>query len=124
MTPPRRRLAVAAATFTLAVFTTACGALGQAVDCNTAASEASKIATEWSTTVTQSATDGSAVEAASKTAAQKTKDLAGKYDGEVAAALNDLASGFESIKGDNLANITEFSGKVNDFTTKITSACS
>jgi hypothetical protein len=124
MTPPRRRLAIAAATFTVAVFTTACGALGQAVDCNTAATEASKIASEWSTAVTQNATDTDAVGKASKTAADKTKELAGKYDGEVAAALNDLASGFESIEGGDLSSITEFSGKVNDFTSKITAACS
>ncbi|MDP4502720.1 hypothetical protein [Nonomuraea turcica] len=125
MTPPRRRLAVAAATLTLAVLTvTGCGALGQAVDCNTAATEASKIATEWSSTVTKNATDAGAVETASKTAADKTKELAGKYDGEVAAALNDLSDGFASIKGGDPSSITEFGGKVNGFTSKITAACS
>lgn len=75
MTPPRRRLAVAGATLTLAVLTTACGALGQAVDCNTAANDAAKIATEWSSTVTKDAANGDAVEAASKTAETKTKEL-------------------------------------------------
>ncbi|MFB4276966.1 MULTISPECIES: hypothetical protein [unclassified Nonomuraea] len=124
MTPPRRRLAVAAATLTLAVLTTACGAIGQAVDCNTAATEASKIATDWSTAVTKDAGDTKAVQTASKTAADKTKELAGKYDGEVAAALNDLADGFASMEGGDLSSVSEFSGKVNGFTSKITSACS
>ncbi|GAA1679196.1 hypothetical protein GCM10009733_090040 [Nonomuraea maheshkhaliensis] len=124
MTPPRRRLAVAGATLTLAVLTTACGAIGQAVDCNTAANDAAKIATEWSSAVTKDAANADAVESASKTAETKTKELAGKYDGEVAAALNDLADGFGSIKGGDLSSITEFSGKVNGFTSKITAACS
>ncbi|TDE57413.1 hypothetical protein E1295_08250 [Nonomuraea mesophila] len=124
MTPPRRRLAVAAATLTLAVLTTACGALGNAVDCNTAASEASKIASEWSTAVTKNASDTDAIGTASQTAADKTKELAGKYDGEVASALNDLAAGFDSMKGGDLSSVSEFSGKVNGFTSKITAACS
>ncbi|MBF8185923.1 hypothetical protein ITP53_09225 [Nonomuraea sp. K274] len=124
MTPPRRRLAVAAATLTLAVLTTACGALGQAVDCNTAAAEASKIATEWSTAVTKDVSNQDAIQTASKTAADETKELAGKYDGEVGAALNDLATGFESMEGGDLNSVTEFSGKANGFVSKITSACS
>ncbi|NBE94417.1 hypothetical protein FE391_11465 [Nonomuraea sp. KC401] len=124
MTPPRRRLAVAAATLTLAVLTTACGALGNAVDCNTAASEASKIASEWSTAVTKNASDTDAIGTASQTAADKTKELAGKYDGEVASALNDLAAGFDSMKGGDLSSVSDFSGKVNGFTSKITAACS
>ncbi|MGW0805628.1 hypothetical protein [Nonomuraea sp. NPDC002799] len=124
MTPPRRRLAIAAATLTLAVVTTACGAIGQAVDCNTAATEASKIATEWSSTVTKDIGDTTVVQTASKSAADKTKELAGKYDGEVAAALNDLAAGFASMESGDLNSVTEFSGKVNGFTSKITAACS
>ncbi|GAA1715911.1 hypothetical protein [Nonomuraea bangladeshensis] len=124
MTPPRRRLAIAAATISLAVLTTACGALGQAVDCNSAAQEASKIMTDWSSEVTKNATDAKAVGAASATAADKTKELAGKYDGNVAAALNDLAAGFESLEKGDVAQMTEFTGKMNGFSSKITSACS
>ncbi|MER7361131.1 hypothetical protein AB0L44_13385 [Nonomuraea wenchangensis] len=124
MTPPRRRLAVAAATLSLAVLTTACGALGQAVDCNTAAQEASKIMTDWSSEVTKNATDAKAVGTASATAADKTKELAGKYDGDVAAALNDLAAGFESMEKGDVAQMTEFTGKLNGFSSKITAACS
>ncbi|WP_188191850.1 hypothetical protein [Nonomuraea sp. SYSU D8015] len=124
MTPPRRRLAIAAATFTLAVFTTACGALGQAVDCNTAANEATKIMTDWSSAVTKNATDTKAVGDASTTAAEKTKELAGKYDGDVAAALNELAASFETMEKGDLAGVTEFTGKMNSFASKITAACS
>ncbi|MFI7706477.1 hypothetical protein [Nonomuraea sp. NPDC049480] len=124
MTPPRRRLAVAAATFTLAVFTTACGALGQAVDCNAAANDAAKIMTDWSSDVTKNATDAKAIGTASKTAADKTKDLAGKYDGDLAAALNELASSFETMEKGDLNGVTEFTGKMNSFQSKITSACS
>ncbi|AQZ69391.1 unnamed protein product [[Actinomadura] parvosata subsp. kistnae] len=120
MTPPRR-LAVAAATLTLAAFTTACGAIGQAVDCNTAASDATKIATEFSSSMTA---DAGAMETAAKTASDKTKELAGKYDGEVAAALNDLADAYSSIKPGDAASLTEFSTKINGFTSKITAACS
>ncbi|MGP3910987.1 hypothetical protein [Nonomuraea sp. 10N515B] len=125
MTPPRRRLAVAAATLTLAVLTmTGCGALGQAVDCNTAANEATKIMTDWSSEVSKNATDTKAVGDASKTAADKTKELAGKYDGDVAAALNDLAAGFETMEKGDLNGVTEFTGKMNGFAQKITAACS
>ncbi|MFI6739951.1 hypothetical protein ACIBI9_44110 [Nonomuraea sp. NPDC050451] len=123
MTPPRRRLAVAAATLTLAVLTTACGALGQAVDCNTAAQEATKIMNEWTTAITKDATDTKAIGTASKDAAAKTKELAGKYDGDVAAALNDLAAGFETLEKGDLAEVSSFTGKMQGFSTKITSAC-
>ncbi|KAB8193436.1 hypothetical protein FH608_019520 [Nonomuraea phyllanthi] len=124
MTPPRRRLAIAAATLTLAVLSTACGAVGQAVDCNTAASEASKIASEWSSAMSSDPTNTEALGKASKTAADKTKDLAAKYDGDVAAALNDMAAGFQTMEKGDLNSVTEFSSKMQGFTTKITAACS
>jgi hypothetical protein len=123
MTPPRRRLAVAVATLSLAAFATACGAVGQAVDCNTAANEASKIMTDWTSEVTKNATDTKAVGDASKAAATKTKDLAGKYDGDVAAALNELAASFESMEKGDLNGVSEFTGKMNSFSSKITAAC-
>ncbi|MEV4565536.1 hypothetical protein AB0K12_17380 [Nonomuraea sp. NPDC049419] len=123
MTPPRR-LAAVAATLTLAALTTACGAFGQAVDCNSAAQEATTIVTEWSSAISASATDKDAIGEASKTAATKTKELAGKYDGEVGAALNDLADGFASIEGGDLSKASEFTGKVSGFQSKIVSACS
>ncbi|MFI6919918.1 hypothetical protein ACIBIZ_08180 [Nonomuraea spiralis] len=122
MTPPRR-LALAVATISLAALSTACGAVGQAVDCNSAANEVTKIATDWSSAITKNATDTAALGEASKTAAAKTKELAGKYDGDVAAALNDLASGFESLESGDISKATEFSGKMTGFQSKITAAC-
>ncbi|MEU1725394.1 hypothetical protein ACNF49_13705 [Actinomadura sp. ATCC 39365] len=123
MTPPRR-LALAVATISLAALSTACGAVGQAVDCNTAVNELSKITTEWSGAITKNATDTAALGDASKAAAAKTKELAGKYDGDVAAALNDFAAGFESLESGDISKATEFSGKMSGFTSKITAACS
>ena len=122
MTPPRR-IATVAATLTLAAMTTACGVFGQAVDCTTAANEAVKITTEWSNAIGAGA-DKDAVASASKTAAEKTRELAGKYEGEVNAALTDLADGFASIENGDLAGATDLMSKVNGFQTKITSACS
>jgi len=123
MTPPRRRLAIAFATLTLAAVTTACGAVGTAVDCTTAANEASKITTDWSNTVSKDAGDTAAIETASTDASSKTKALAAKYDGEISSALNDLAAGFDSMKGD-MSNSAEFMSKISGFQNKITSACS
>lgn len=123
MTPPRR-IATVAATLTLAATTTACGVFGQAVDCTTAANEAVKITTEWSNAIGGGVADKEKVAAASKDAAEKTKELAGKYDGEVNAALTDLADGFASIENGDLTAASDFLGKVNGFQEKITSACS
>ncbi|GAB2934163.1 hypothetical protein WBK31_02185 [Nonomuraea sp. N2-4H] len=123
MTPPRR-IATVAATLTLAAMTTACGVLGQAVDCNAVASEAQQIATEWSNVISSNATDQEAVAAASKSAADKARELAGKYDGEIAAALTDLADGFASFESGNVTSASGFMTKLNGFQSKITSACS
>lgn len=124
-TPRRRRLAFSVATLTLAALAvTACGAVGQAVDCGTAANKATEIATEWSSAVTKDVTDTAALQEASKTAATKMKDLASGYDGELASALNDLADGFASMEDGDQSGITAFAGKVNGYTTKVQSACS
>jgi hypothetical protein len=103
--------------------TSACGAIGTAVDCNAAAQEVTTITTDWSSAVTKSATDPAAMEKASQDAATKTKALASKHDGEIADALNDLATGFESVKGD-MTSVSTLTTKIQDFQTKITSACS
>ncbi|PZG01724.1 hypothetical protein C1J01_47870 [Nonomuraea aridisoli] len=79
---------------------------------------------EWNGSLAASATDPDALGKASKTAAQKTKDLAGKYDGEVAAALNDLAAGFSTMEGGDMTKAAELTTKVSGFQTKLKSACS
>ncbi|MGI5274066.1 hypothetical protein ACQEUU_33365 [Nonomuraea sp. CA-218870] len=126
MTPPRRRLTLAFATFALAGLTiTGCGAIGQAVDCNTAAAEVTPILNEFSTAMTSSAADPKAAEAAGQEAAAKVKTLAANYDGEVGAALTDLATGLEGIKidGSDPAGSLESVNKLQGFVTKIQQAC-
>ncbi|MEU7892765.1 hypothetical protein AB0B45_07855 [Nonomuraea sp. NPDC049152] len=119
----KRAITVSAATLTLAGLT-ACGAVGTAVDCNAAGNEATKIMQEWTGSLSAGMTDPKAMEKASNTAAEKSKALAAKYDGEIAAALNDLAAGFESIKDlKDASKLTEFTGKMQGFSTKIQSAC-
>ncbi|WP_043630318.1 hypothetical protein [Nonomuraea candida] len=124
MTPPRRRLAVAAATLILAGFTTACGAVGQAVDCVSFTQELNKITNEFSSSMGTAATDVKAIDKASQETADKLKALAGKHEGELASALTDMASLFEGIKADDPAAATEAMGKLPDIQAKVTSACS
>jgi hypothetical protein len=125
MTPPRR-IAIAIATLTLAGLTTACGALGTAVDCNKVASEVTAIMNDFNTSAAGAATDPKSLETAGTEAAGKVKTLAADYDGELGSALNDLASGLEGIKIDaqdptaSMESVTKLQG----FITKIQSACS
>ncbi|MEQ4717773.1 hypothetical protein [Nonomuraea sp. B19D2] len=119
MTPPRRRLAVAAATLTLAALTTACGAVGQAVDCAEVSQEISKITSEF----TSSATDPKAIEKASQETAGKLKTLASKYDGDLASAVNDMAAVFESIKVDNPSGAADAMAKLPEIQAKAAKAC-
>ncbi|SDM69029.1 hypothetical protein [Nonomuraea jiangxiensis] len=119
MTPPRRRLAVAAATLTLAVLTTSCGAVGQAVDCATLSQEITKITSELSA----AAADPTAIEKASQDASGKLKTLAGKYDGELASAVNDLATIFGSVNYDDPTATTNAMSKIPEMQAKIVSAC-
>ncbi|MEU7739878.1 hypothetical protein [Nonomuraea sp. NPDC049158] len=126
MTPPRRRIAIAIATLSLAGLTTACGAIGNAVDCNQMGSEVTKIMTDFNGSMASAATDPKAFETAGDDAAAKVKTLAGKYDGELAAALNDLASGLDGIKVDpkDPTGSLDSVQKLQSFVTKIQSACS
>ncbi|MFD2349480.1 hypothetical protein ACFSTC_08990 [Nonomuraea ferruginea] len=55
---------------------TGCGALSQAVDCNTAAAEVTTIMNEFNTTAASAATDPKALETAGKEAGAKVKTLA------------------------------------------------
>ncbi|MER7502760.1 hypothetical protein AB0L05_06430 [Nonomuraea pusilla] len=125
MTPPRRRLAIAFAALTLAGLTTACGAVGNAVDCNKVGQEVTAIMTDFNKSLANVATDPKALETAGSEAAEKVKKLAGDYDGELASALNDLASGLEGMKIDakNPTATMDSVQKMQGFTTKITSAC-
>lgn len=126
MTPPRRRLAIAVATLAFAgLTTTACSGLGNAVDCATMAADLNKITQEFSTATASAGTDIKAIETASADAAGKIKTLAGKYDGDLASALNDMATVFESIKVDQKdpSALTEAMGKLPGIEAKVKSAC-
>ncbi|TYB67729.1 hypothetical protein FXF51_13195 [Nonomuraea sp. PA05] len=123
MTPPRRRLAVAVATLSIAAFTTACGAIGQAVDCTQVSQEITKITNEYSSSLSSAATDPKAIEKASQDASDKLKTLASKYDGDLAGAVNDMADVFASIKVDDMAGATEAMGKLPQIQAKAVAAC-
>jgi hypothetical protein len=125
MTPPRRRIAIAIATLSLAGLTTACGAIGNAVDCNQVGTDVTKITQEFTASMSSAATDPKVIEKASQETAGKLKTLASKYDGDLAGALNDLASVFEGIKIDmkNPASATEGLSKIPTIEAKIKSAC-
>ncbi|MFG1686933.1 hypothetical protein ACGFNP_42685 [Nonomuraea sp. NPDC049269] len=125
MTPPRRRIAIAVATLSLAGLTTACGAIGNAVNCNEAATEVNKITQEFTTSMGTAAADPKALNKATQETADKLKTLAGKYDGDLAGALNDLGAVFEGIKIDakNPTSATDAMAKIPAATAKIQSAC-
>ncbi|MEU8245941.1 hypothetical protein [Nonomuraea sp. NPDC048916] len=124
MTPPRRRIAMAIATLTLAGLTTACGAIGTAVDCNAVAQEITKISNEFSASLGNAATDPDALKNAATVASDKAKALAAKYDGELGASLNEFAGVFDSFKSNDVNEMTAATTKLSSFQTKITSACS
>lgn len=121
-----RRIAISLAALSLAGLLSACGAVGQAVDCNAVAQEITTISTEFSTAASGAATDPDSFNKASADAAGKVKALAGKYDGDLAAALNELAGAFEGMKLDpaNPSAVLESVNKIQGFQTKITAACS
>ncbi|WP_219468413.1 hypothetical protein [Nonomuraea rhizosphaerae] len=123
MTSPRRRIAIAIATLTLAGLTTACGAIGNAVDCNQVGNEVTKITQEFTTSMSSAAADPKAIDKASQETAGKLKTLAAKYDGDLAGALNDLAGIFESINTKDMSGATESLSKITDVQTKIQKAC-
>ncbi|WP_327090134.1 hypothetical protein OIE66_05810 [Nonomuraea sp. NBC_01738] len=124
MTPPRRRLAIAVATLAIAGFTTT--ACGNTIDCATLSGDLNKITTEFSSAVAASGSDLSGIEKASAEAGAKVKELAGKYDGDIASGLNDLGTAFAGIKVDpkNPTSSMDSLSKIQDFQTKIVKACS
>ncbi|GAA2781076.1 MULTISPECIES: hypothetical protein [Nonomuraea] len=121
----KRAITISAATLTLTGLT-ACGAVGNAANCVEANNEATKIMTEYSKGMTNIGTNPDEMQKAMAKSAQeasdKLKTLAGKYDGELAEALNEAAGLFESLKSD--ATSADAMTKVQSFSTKIQSACS
>ncbi|MFI6323470.1 hypothetical protein ACIBG8_38495 [Nonomuraea sp. NPDC050556] len=116
-----RRIATTLAAVSLAGLLSACG-VGQKVDCVTMSNEVTKISQEFTTALSGAATDPKAIETASADAGAKLKALAGKYDGDLASAINDLANLFDGMK--DPANAATSAGKIPDIQAKITKACS
>ncbi|WP_084965432.1 hypothetical protein [Thermoactinospora rubra] len=124
------KIGLAAAALVLAGLTTGCGAFGQAVDCNAVSKEVTEIMSAYSTSLTASMSDpqkaAEAMEKSGKEAADKLRALAAKHDGELAAAVNDLAGAMDGMKVDaaNPSGMNDAMAKVQSFQTKIISACS
>ncbi|MGJ6960431.1 hypothetical protein ACSDR0_00860 [Streptosporangium sp. G11] len=123
-----RRLAVTAAGFALISMTAACGASANSAVCTEAAW--SKPFADFTTAATASAGDLTKYNDATAKLAADLKALAGTADGEVATALNDLATSFESVKidaNDPAAAATAVSSlatKAQEASTKLAAACS
>ncbi|GAA4077726.1 hypothetical protein [Nonomuraea soli] len=120
----KTKIGVGLAGLVLIGLTTSCGAVGQAVDCNAAVTEANKIVTTWSGSVASIATDPAAFEKSTKEAASQLKTLAGKYDGDLAGGINDLAAIVESVDASNPAGMADIATKSQSAQTKLAAACS
>ncbi|GAA0915228.1 hypothetical protein [Nonomuraea longicatena] len=125
MTSSRRRIAITVAALSLAGFATGCGAIGQAVDCTQVATDITTISNDYTKAMGAVGTDMDAFNKAGEDAAAKAKELAGKYDGELKTALNDLAATFESMKmdKDNPAAAMDGVTKLPEFVDKVQKAC-
>ncbi len=125
-----RRLAVAAAAgIALISMTAACGASSaNSAVCTEAAW--SKPFADFTTAATSSAGDLNKYNDATAKLAADLKALAGTAEGEVATALNDLATSFESVKidpNDPAAAATaagSLATKAQEASTKLAAACS
>ncbi|MEV0589170.1 hypothetical protein [Nonomuraea sp. NPDC050310] len=126
----RTKIGFGFATLALIGATAACGAVGQAVDCNAVGNEVTQIMTTYSNSLTGAMSKpeeiAATMEKSGQEAAGKLKALAAKHDGDLAAAVNDLAGAMESMKVDaaNPTAMTDGMTKMQSFQTKIVSACS
>ncbi|MER5623901.1 hypothetical protein [Streptosporangium sp. NPDC002544] len=109
--------------------TAACGgSSGNDAICTEAAW--TKIFTDYTTSATAGAGDVNKLNDATAKLAADLKALAGTADGDVATALTDLATSFESIKIDPndptaaATAVTSFGSKMQEATTKLAAACS
>jgi hypothetical protein len=123
-----RRISLAFAGIALVSMTAACGGSTNSAFCTDA--PWTKAFTDYTTAATAGAGDlGKFNDATAKLSAD-LKTLAGTTDGEMATALNDLATSFESVKidpNDPAAAATALSGvgaKMQEATTNLVKACS
>ncbi|MER7133173.1 hypothetical protein [Streptosporangium saharense] len=93
-----RRIAATVAGAALLSFTAACGGSGNAEFC--AQAPWTKAFTDYSTSITGAGTDLSKFNDASQKLSADLKELAGKTDGDLASALNDLSATWAKFKID------------------------
>ncbi|MEU1730754.1 hypothetical protein [Streptosporangium sp. NPDC020145] len=94
-----RRIAATVAGAALLSFTAACGGSGNAEFC--AQAPWTKAFTDYTTSITGAGTDLSKFNDASQKLSADLKELAGKTDGDLASALNDLATSWGDFKLDD-----------------------
>ena len=123
-----RRISLAFAGIALVSMTAACGGSADSAICTDAAW--TKAFTDYTTAATAGAADLGKVNDATAKLSADLKALAGTADGDVATALNDLATSFESFKidpNDPASAATALSGvgaKMQEATTNLAKACS
>lgn len=123
-----RRISLAFAGIALVSMTAACGGSTNSAICTDAAW--TKAFTDYTTAATASAGDPGKFNDATAKLSADLKTLAGTTDGDVATALNDLATSLGSIKidpSDPAAAATALSGvgtKISEATANLVKACS
>ena len=122
--PAAKSLAVSVAVLAMAGLT-ACGSSNTAA-CADVSAEITKLTSEYSAGAANMA-DAKAFDAANTKMSDGLKALAGKYDGDLASAVGDLADIYASFKIDDPAKMTallaEIGTKQQAVTEKITKAC-
>ncbi|MDP9865870.1 MULTISPECIES: hypothetical protein [Streptosporangium] len=120
-----RRIAATLAGAALISLTAACGGSGNAALCT----EATKLMTDYSSSVASFGTDLGKYNEANQKLADSLKALAGKADGELASALNDFSATWASFKIDekdpaaSAAALQDIGKKTQEAAAKFGSAC-
>lgn len=123
-----RRVAATVAGAALLSLSAACGGSGNAAICSEA--PWSKAFTDYTTSATATAGDLNKFNEANAKLAADLKELAGKADGDLAAALNDLSATWASLKVDpkdpaaSSAALGSLGTKTQEAVGKLAKACS
>ncbi|MER7207615.1 MULTISPECIES: hypothetical protein [Streptosporangium] len=123
-----RRIAATVAGAALLSFTAACGGSGNAEFC--AQAPWTKAFTDYTTATASAGTDFSKFNDASQKLSADLKELAGKTDGDLASALNDLAKTWGDFKIDPKdlagagATVQNMAKSAQEATVKLGKACS
>ncbi|GAA3131744.1 hypothetical protein [Streptosporangium carneum] len=123
-----RRIAATVAGAALLSFTAACGGSGNAAFC--ADAPWTKAFTDYTTSVSSAGLDIKKMNDASQKLSADLKELAGKTDGDLASAINDLATAWEKLKIDPkdpagaAAATQDMTKNLQEGTAKLAKACS